>query len=300
VQGFLRKQRDTYKYVHDQTVRLMNQGYVGSEIAEVIKMPPSLAQEWSTHAFYGQLKHNVKAIYQRYLGYYDGNPANLEALPPVPAAKKTIAYMGGAAAVLQRARTDFANGEFRWVAQIASQLVFADPANADARALAADAYEQLGYQQESATARNALLQGAWELRNGVPKLPAINTVSPDVVRALSLDMLFDYMGVRLNGERAQGKAIVLNWQFTDTHQHYVLNLENSALSFQADAQAVQADATVTLTRATLDEISLQKTTFPAALQAGLIVVSGNRGKLVELLGLLDAQGGMFAVVEPRP
>ena len=300
VQDFLKKQRDTYKFVHDQTVRLMNQGYVGAEIAELIKMPPSLAQDWSTHPFYGQLKHNVKAVYQRYLGYYDGNPASLEALPPVPAAKKVVEYMGGADAVLKRARDDFARGEYRWVAQVASQLVFADPANQDARGLAADAYEQLGYQMESATARNAFLQGAWELRNGVPKLPSLGTGSPDVIRALTLDMFFDYLGVRLNGDKAQGKTIVLNWQFTDTRQNYVLNLENSALTCMADAQAANADATLTLTRATLDEISLQRTTFQAALQAGQIAVTGKREKVGELLGMLETFTPGFPMVEPRP
>ncbi|WP_431111142.1 alkyl/aryl-sulfatase [Variovorax paradoxus] len=300
VQGFLAKQRDAYKYVHDQTVRLMNHGHVGSEIADTLKMPASLSQDWSTHAFYGDLKHNIKAIYQRYLGYYDGNPANLYALPPVPAAQKTIEYMGGAAAVLQRARADFAKGEFRWVAQMASQLVFADPANLEARGLAADAYEQLGYQAESSTARNALLQGASELRNGLPKMPALNTQAPDVIRALTLDMFFDYLAVRLNGDKAAGKATVLNWQFTDTKQNYVLNLENSALTFVSGAQSAKADATLVLTRATLDEISLQKTTFPAALQAGQIVVTGKREKVGELLGMLDTFPTTFPLIEPRP
>ena len=300
VQGFLKKQRDTYKFVHDQTVRLMNHGHVGAEIADTLKMPASLSADWATHGFYGDLKHNIKAVYQRYLGNYDGNPANLHALPPVPAAQKSIEYMGGAAAVLQRARADFAKGEFRWVAQVASQLVFADPTNQEARGLAADAYEQMGYQAESATARNAFLQGAWELRNGVPKIPAVSTQAPDVIRALTLDMFFDYLGVRLNGDKAAGKTSVLNWQFTDTKQNYVLNLENSALTYVADAQAANADATLTLTRATLDEISLQKTTFPAALQSGQIAVTGKREKVAELLGMLETFPNMFPLVEPRP
>ena len=300
VQGFLKRQRDTYKYVHDQTVRLMNHGYVGAEIAEGLKMPASLNADWSTHPFYGHLKHNVKAIYQRYLGYYDGNPANLEALPPVAAAKKAVDYMGGAEAVLKRAREDYAKGEFRWVAQVGSQLVFADPTNVEARSLAADAYEQLGYQMESATARNAFLQGAWELRNGVPKLPPFSTAAPDVIRALSLDLFFDYLGVRLNGDKAAGKTTVLNWQFADTKQNFVLNLENSALTHLADAQAANADATVTLTRATLDQISLQQLTFPAALQSGQITVTGKVDKFAELLGMLEPFPGMFPIIEPRP
>lgn len=300
VQAYLKRQRDSYKFVHDQTVRLMNHGYVGAEIAEVIRMPASLAQDWSTHPFYGHLKHNVRAIYQRYLGYYDANPFNLEALPPVPAARKSVEYMGGAEAVLERARADFARGEYRWVAQVASQLVFADPANQQARDLAADAYEQLGYQMESATARNAFLQGAWELRNGVPRLPSTGTSAPDVIRALTLEMFFDYLGVRLDGDKAQGKSIVLNWRFTDTRQDYVLTLENSALTHVADAQAADADATLSLTRATLGEIALQKTTFPAAIQSGQIVVTGKREKVAELLSMLDSFPSMFPIVEPRP
>jgi alkyl sulfatase BDS1-like metallo-beta-lactamase superfamily hydrolase len=300
VQDFLKKQRDTYKFIHDQTVRLMNHGYVATEIADAIKIPPSLAQDWSTHPFYGQLKNNIRAVYQRYLGYFDGNPATLEALPPVAAAKKAVEYMGGADAVLKRAHDDFARGEYRWVAQVGSQVVFADPTNQEARGLTADAYEQLGYQMESATARNAFLQGAWELRNGVPKLPARVPGSPDVIRALTLDMFFDYLGVRLDGDKAQGKTIVLNWDFTDTQQRYVLTLEHSALTYVADAQAPAADATLTLTRAALDDISLQNTTFPAALQSGRITIAGQREKLGELLGMLDTFVPAFPTVEPRP
>lgn len=300
IQTTLKRQRDMYKFLHDQTVRLMNQGLTGPEIAEAIKMPSALSQDWSTHPFYGHLKHNIKAIYQRYMGYYDGNPINLEALPRIPAAKKTVEYMGGADAVLKRARDDMARGEYRWVAQITSQLVFADPANKDARMLAADAYEQLGYQQESATARNAFLLGAAELRNGPPSSGAVASAAPDVIRSLTLGMFFDYLGVRLNSDTAQGKTIVLNWQFTDTKQNYVLNLENSALSYVADAQSKAADATLTLTRATLDEISLQQTTFPAAMQAGKIVVDGKREKVGEMLGMLDTFTPTFPVVEPRP
>jgi alkyl sulfatase BDS1-like metallo-beta-lactamase superfamily hydrolase len=300
VRDFLRKQRDAYKFVHDQTVRLMNYGYVGAEIAEMVKLPASLNQEWSAHSFYGNLKHNVRAIYQRYLGHYDGNPANLDALPPAEFARKSVEYMGGAESALNKAREDYARAEYRWVAQVASQLVFADPANREARELAADAFEQLAYQSESATARNAYLQGASELRNGVPNLGRGSGTSPDIVRSLPLDMYFDFMGVRLNGEKAAGKTIVLNWRLTDTRQEYVLNLDNSALTYVEDSQADEADATVTLTRATLDEISMRTTTFESALQSGRISVAGKREKLVELLEMLDTFPLQFAVVEPRP
>jgi len=169
-----------------------------------------------------------------------------------------------------------------------------------ARQLAAKAYEQLGYQMESATARNAFLQGASELRNGTPKLPSFLSSSPDVIRSLPLDMFFDYLGVRLNGDKAQGKSIVINWRFTDTAQDYALTLSNSALSHTTGVLAPNADATLTLARTTLDDISLQKTSFPKALLAGDIKISGNPLKVMELMGLLEDFTPGFPVVEPRP
>ena len=208
--------------------------------------------------------------------------------------------MGGADAVLARARQDFERGEYRWVAQVCSQLVHAEPANLPARALAADAMEQLGYQAESATWRNAYLQGAMELRHGAPKLQTMNPANADMVRALPLDMFFDYLAMRLDGAKAEGKRLVLNWQFSDTGERYVINLENSALTHVADAQADDADATLVLSRATLDEISLQQLSFPAAVQAGRIQVSGRSQALFELLAMIDRFERLFNVVEPRP
>jgi alkyl sulfatase BDS1-like metallo-beta-lactamase superfamily hydrolase len=181
-----------------------------------------------------------------------------------------------------------------------NQVVFADPADREARMLAADALEQLGYQTEAGTWRNAYLYGAQELRNGMTKLPAINTLSTDALKALPLDMFFDFLGVRLNGPRADGKHMVINWNFTDTKQRYVLNLENAALTYTVDKQVQDADASVTLTRATLDSITLRQTTFPEALKAGTVQVAGDPSKLAELFGLLDNFEPMFEVVEPKP
>ncbi len=306
VRAMLRKHRDLYKFLHDQTLRLINRGYVGSEIAEMIQMPDSLAQDWSTHAFYGHLAHNVRAIYQRYLGYYEGNPAQLEALPPAAAARKTIEYMGGADAVLARARADFDRGEYRWVAQVGSQLVFADPANRAARELAADALEQLGYQSESATARNALLQGAAELRDGVPRMPGSGgTGFPrDLVRALPAAMFFDWLGIQVDGLRAVSRHIVLNWRLTGTTgeggaEDWTLNLENGALTHHPGHSAA-ADASLTLARRVLDDIALGKTGLAEALEAGQVQVQGELARVHELLGLMDRPGGMFPMVEPRP
>ncbi len=252
LRAFLAQQRDLYKYMHDQTLRLMNHGYTAAEIAERLELPASLAGEWHARGYYGDLRHNVKAIYQKYLGWYDANPANLDPLPPVEAGRKMIEYMGGSEAVLRRARVDFAKGEYRWVAQVMSQAVFADPANREARELAADAYEQLGYLAESATWRNAYLFGARELRNGMPTIPAGSPVTPDTLKALKLDMFFDYLGVRLNGPKAAGRRIVINWQFTDVKQKFLLNLENAALTYLPERQSTRADATLVLAKATLD------------------------------------------------
>jgi len=299
VQAFLTRQRDLYKFLHDQSVRLLNQGYLPNEIAEVLHLPSTLANDWAARDYYGTLSHNSKAVYQRYLGWYDANPAHLNELPPVESARKTIEYMGGAQAVLERAREDFKRGNYRWVASVMSQVVYADPGNRDARALAADALEQLGYQAEAATWRNAYLYGAQELRNGISKLPAATTLTADALKALPLEMFFDFMGVRLNGTRADGKHIVVNWNFTDTNERFVLNLENAALTYTANRQASNADASLVLTRTTLSAITQRQTTFPEAVKSGAVQLSGDPGKLLELLGLLDNFEPMFEVVEPK-
>ena len=295
---FLANQRDLYEYLHDQTLRLTNHGYTGTEIAEMLKLPASLDQQWYTHNYYGTLSHDVKAIYQKYIGWYDGNPANLNALPPIEAGKKFVEYMGGADAVIARAREDFKNGEYRWVAQVMSQVVFADPDNAEARNLEADALEQLGYQAEGLW-RNWYLVGAYELRNGVPQRPGSGgSANPDTIRAMSIPLFFDFWGVRLNGEKADGKKIVINWSFTDTDEQYALNLQNSALTYRADWQAPDADVTFTLARPTLDAITLGQTSFGKEVAAGTIKVEGNGQKLAELMGLLDTFDPTFAVVTP--
>ncbi|MBK6614579.1 alkyl sulfatase dimerization domain-containing protein [Ottowia sp.] len=298
VVDLLAKQRDMYKFINDQTLRLLNHGLGPQDIAEQLRMPASLEREWSARGYYGTLRHNAKAVYQKYLGWYDANPANLDPLPPVPYAKKTVEYMGGADAVLARAREDFKKGEYRWVASAMNQLVFADPANSAARELGADALEQLGYQSEAATWRNAYLAGAMELRGGVPKIPARSSSNPDTLKATSNELYFDYMAVRLNAAKAEGKKVVINWNFTDSKQQLALTLENSALT-HAPGQARNADATLTLSRATLDAITLRQTTFPEAIQSGQIKLEGDRAKIGELLGMLDTFEQMFPIVEPK-
>lgn len=296
---FLAVQRDLYKYMHDQSVRLMNHGYRPGEIAETLSLPPSLASEWAARGYYGTLRHNARGIYQKYLGWYDANPANLDPLPPVEAARKTIEYMGGMDAAIERARADFAEGDYRWVASVMSQAVFAEPDNEAARALAADALEQLGYQAEAGPWRDVYLSGAQDLRRETPEQSSLGSVHSDLLQALDTGMFFDLLGVRLNGPDAAGKHIVLNWRFTDTDERYRLNLENAALTWLPDVQAEDPDATLTLTRATLDEILQRRNSFPKALLKGDIKVDGNPLKVMQLLGLMDDFSPDFPLVEPR-
>jgi len=299
IDTMIRQQRDLYKFTHDQTIRLMNHGLTASEIAETIRLPNSLQGAWHTRGYYGHVRHNVKAIYQKYLGWYDANPVHLDPLPPVEAGKKYIAYMGGADALLARAREDFAKGEFRFVAEAVSHLVFADPDNQAARALLADSFEQLGYAAESSTWRNAYLFGAQELRQGMPKAPPRPAMPRETLAALRTEQLWDVLGVRLNGPKSEGKHTVLNWTFTDTNERFVLRLENCALTYSEDAQADDADAGFTLARGTLDEVIAKQTSFPDAVALGKIKVSGNPAKLAELMELMDEFPRMFEIVEPK-
>jgi alkyl sulfatase BDS1-like metallo-beta-lactamase superfamily hydrolase len=207
--------------------------------------------------------------------------------------------MGGADAVIARAQDDFKAGNYRWVASVMNQVVFADPANRKARELGADALEQLGYQTEAATWRNAYLMGAMELRTGVPKLPAVGALSREILKSVSVDLLFDFLAVRLNADLAEGKAMVINWTFTDTGDKFIVNLENSALTHLSGKLAAKADAGITLTRETLDSLLLRQKAFPDAVAAGEIKVEGDPGKLGELMGMLDEFALGFPIVEPK-
>ena len=212
----LEKQRDLYRFINDETLRKLNQGETMREIAEDFTLPDSLGHFWANRGYYGSIYHDVAATYVLYLGWFDGNPATLHELPPVEASVKYVEFMGGADAVLAQAQKSYDAGDYRWVAQVVHHVVFADPDNQAARDLEADALEQLGYQAESGPWRNFYLTGAQELRNGVAELPTPNTASPDTIRAMSLDLFFDYLGVRLNAGKAGEATARLNFDFSDT------------------------------------------------------------------------------------
>jgi len=295
---YLKKQRDLYAYLHDQTLRLINKGLTGREIAEQVELPPSLAAEWHCRGYYGSVSHNVKAVYQRYMGWFDGNPAHLWEHPPVESAQRYLEFMGGAEAVLPRARQSFEEGDYRWVAEVVNHVVFAEPDNAAARELQADALEQLGYGAENATWRNFFLMGAQELRQGISGTPT-DTAAPDILAQLSVEQILDAMAIRLDGPRAWNRKLTINWEVTDPDESHLLEVENGVLNHRPDRHRPEADATLRIERRALNEM-LGKTADLAELAAsGRLRVEGDGAKLGELLGLLDEPDPGFAIVTPR-
>jgi alkyl sulfatase BDS1-like metallo-beta-lactamase superfamily hydrolase len=299
---YLAKQRDLYKYIHDQSVRMLNQGATGPEIAEALRLPPELDLAWYNRGYYGTVKHDARAVYQRYMGWYDANPANLDPLPPEPAAKKYVEYMGGEAAILARARVDFEAGEYRWVAEALKHVVFANPESDAARELLADTFEQLGYQAESGAWRSVYLQGAFELRHGIPEGGGGANNSPDVFRAMPPEMLFDYLAIRLDAPKAAGKKLVLVLNFTDLGSQYALLVQNSVLHNYsgpaAAALAANADATLTLSKTALYQILRMEATPAQKVESGELRISGRRDALGELLGMMAPTPFWFPIVTP--
>lgn len=291
---FLSLQRDLYAYLHDQTLRLLNQGFVGAEIAERLQLPPVLEQAWHTHGYYGSVSHNVKAIYQRYMGWFDGNPAHLWQHPPVEAATRYVEFMGGADAVVEKARASFEAGDLRWVAEVVGHVVFAEPGHAAARELLADTYEQLGYGSENGTWRNFYLSGAVELRDGSFGTPVL-TASPDMVAQLSPALLFDALAVRVNGPAAWGERVTIDVRVTDEETHYRLTLANGALTYTSAPQQGEADATLSGPRASLPVLASGAVT-PEALAAVGLELTGDPGALGRIAAVLDAPDPDFAIV----
>jgi alkyl sulfatase BDS1-like metallo-beta-lactamase superfamily hydrolase len=296
---FLKAHRDLYRYIHDQTLRLMNKGLTPTEIAAEVELPPSARRHWSCRGYYGTVSHNVRAVYQRYLGFFDGVPAHLDPVPPAEAAHGYVELAGGFDAMLAKATEAFERGDYRWAAELGHHLVFADPASAEAKELEADALEQLGYQSESAIWRNYYLTGALELREGVKETREVIAAGADVARNLPVDMVFDAMGSRLNGPRADGKKLVVNWEFTDLGEQWVMTVENAALSTVSGRLDSDADVTIRLTRGALDALILGGPGAAAAKYLRReIKLSGNRRKLGELMSLFDDPKLGFDIVTP--
>ena len=299
VVDFLAKQRDLYGYLHDQTVRLMNKGLVGAEIAEELQLPPALDGEWHCRGYYGSVSHNTKAIYQRYMGWFDGNPAHLWAHPPEAAARRYVEFMGGADAVLERARAAFDEGDLRWVAEVVNHVVFAEPENVEARELQAAALRQLAYGAENATWRNFFLMGARELVEGPPSGVAdAQKVPPDLVAGLTIGQIFDGMAIRVDGPRGWGDRLAIDWVFRDAGERYAMTLENGVLTHSVGQRDREADAVITLNRKDLDAIVVGTADVMQLLTSGQLAIDGDGAKVGQLLGLLDEPDFAFPIVTP--
>lgn len=299
IRDYLADQRDMYAFIDSQTLRLINQGLTPMEIAATLtSLPPRLANKWYSRDYYGSLSHNVRAVYQRYMGFYDGNPANLNPLTPQEAGKRYVAAMGGADQVLKQARTAFEAGDYRWVAQLVNHLVFAEPDNAQARQLQADALEQLGYQSENATWRNAYLSGAQELRDGVAPASGGGGNADDMVRALTPTLFFDYLAVRVDAFKAADRDLTINWRFTDMDEDYALTLRNGVLTHRDRTRHAQAGVEVSMAKSTLDRIALKQTGFLKEATLGDISIQGERLKFLQFMGDLDEADARFNIVTP--
>ena len=294
---FLAMQRDMYAYLHDQTLRLVNQGLVGAEIAEQLEMPPALVAAWHTHGYYGSVSHNVKAIYQRYLGWYDGNPAHLWPHPPVAAAQRYVAAMGGADAAVEMARQAYTEGDYRWVVEVLNHVLFADETHAGARALQADTFEQLGFGAENGTWRSAFLAGTTELRDGQFGTPTASTAR-DLVGALSVDQVLDSIAIRIDGPKAWDEHMVLSWVVTDVATTYVAELRNGTLHHHVVDAPAPDGTTFTLTRPALIGLVTGTLDLAAALADGTVAVDGDPSVLARLVGLLAPVDRNFAIVTP--
>jgi len=288
----LENQRDMYKYINDQTLNLMNKGYTMDEIADMIVLPESLQGYWYTHGFYGQIYMGVKATYQKYLGFYDGDPINLNRLPPEEYAQNITRYMGGADAVLPKLAEDYDAGNYELVASIAHYLVFADPTNMEAREMEAAALEQLGYQAESGPARNAYLVGAQELRSTEP-VQGNTMISADVMSAMSLSQLLDYLAVRLNSQKADGEDFRMYLIINDTADKATVQVKNSVLVYWLDETSTEANVTVYMPRETLEQLALD----PSAPLADVTTI-GDSSVFERFIGMLDVFDPGFNIVLP--
>ena len=288
---------DLYGYLHDQTLRLMNKGFTGIEIAEQLDLPPTLASSWHCRGYYGSVSHNVKAIYQRYMGWFDGNPAHLWMHPPEEAAVRYVEFMGGADAVLERARASFDAGDYRWVAEVVNHVVFADPSNTDARELQARTLEQLAYGAENSTWRNFFLMGALELRQGpISNLSGTNAL--EMLSYLSVEQIFDALAIRLDGPRAATTSLAINWTIGEAGAKHLLRLENSVLSQVRGRHDPSAALTITVPRENLLFLLLGFVSLADLVGSGVASTSGDVTALDTLRSLLDSFDPTFSIVTP--
>jgi alkyl sulfatase BDS1-like metallo-beta-lactamase superfamily hydrolase len=290
---FLSVQRDLYGYLHDQTLRLLNQGYTGIEIAEMIQLPPALEKAWHTHGYYGSVSHNVKAIYQRYMGWYDGNPARLWQYPPAEAATRYVEFMGGAHEVLKKAKKSFDAGDYRWVAEVLDHVIFADPENEQAKELLAKTFDQLGYGSENGTWRCEFLGASMELRWGNFGTPA-TAASADLLRNLQVDQFFDAIAIQIDGPKAWDLDISIGWTFTDTGERYRTTLRNGVFVYVQDSDD-DSELSISLPHAAIGALAMGS--LPDAVAAGM-TMEGDQSALASVFSVLSPGDPDFNIVTP--
>jgi len=300
---YLEKQRDLYKFIHDQTLRLANQGYTKDEIADQVRLPAALGNEWYNRGYYGSVHHNSRAVYVKYLGYFDGNPATLQPLPPAAAGARYVEYMGGADRVCQQAHADFERGEYCWVAEVLNHVMMSDPEHVQARALLADALEQLGYQSESAPWRNFYLSGALELRQGLPDGSSFTT-SEGIASGMPLENLFQILAVRLLPNHADGLDLQFNIHLTNEEGNepadWLLTVRNCVLNAFPDRQTTNAAAAVEISALDLKRLFLGLVDAETLIQGGRLSVTGDIEVFSRLRDMFDTFPRRFPIVTPRP
>ena len=296
IQQVMRAQRDAYANLNNQVLNLANQGVTINEIHNEYKVPESLQQQWSVRQYHGSEFHNSRAVLNRYLGYWDGNPATLAPLSPTDSAPLYVEMMGGAAAILGKAQELHDGGDYRMAMEILNKLVYAEPQNASAKDLLAAVFEQLGYQYESASMRNVFLAAAQELRNGTGSVPAPRGTSPSLARAMTTSQWWDAVATRVDSERADGEQFVINFVTPDTGQEFVVELSGGTLSNIEGYQSDTADATITMNRTDLDTVIMGRTTLAEQLQAGVGSVSGDSSVLLQLAAVLITFNAGFEVM----
>lgn len=295
---YMKTQRDTYKFIHDQTLRLANRGFTPTEIAEQLKLPSTLEQTFSNRGYYGTLSHNAKAVYQYYFGWYDANPANLNPHTPSEAGMRYVQFMGGAEALLANAQQSYNDGDYRWVAQVVNHLVFAEPDNTSARLLLANAYDQLAYQAESGPWRDVYLTAAYELRHGAPLTGTDLSDAAGLIRQVPTAMFFDSMAANLDAEKADGKQLVINIHMTDTDEQFVLTIENSVLHHKQKAPQVDANAGITMTRELFLQLITGQVGIKELLLSDELSVQGSKLDLLGFFMLFDKAVPNFNIVVP--
>ena len=298
IHRYLEGQRDTYKFLHDQSLNLANQGFTPNEISEALRLPDSLAKTFANRGYYGTTSHNSRAVYQRYFGFYDGNPANLNPHPPVAEAERYIHAMGGAARVLEIAEKAYADGDYRWSARLLGHLVFAEPDNQAARSLLAKTYDQLGYQAESGPWRDIYLTGALELRQDGPSAMTDTSSANGILQAIPISGFLDALAVRLNADDVAGKEMTFNFTFTDLDETHVVEIRNSVLNHRQGEPAPDADATITLTRAFWQDLLSGQVGLQELIFSDGFEIEGSRLALASFLTSLNMQDPNFNIVTP--